>query len=75
MDKLKVTRDGEVLVDIGPNTMAVTTRVRALQVVEARAKKRAFDALDALDMEVLVAAGELSGPERPCGRPKSMLMH
>lgn len=56
--KIKVSRDGEVLREVGPDTLAVTTREKAVATVETRAKRRRFDATDALDTEVLVAAGE-----------------
>ena len=57
--KIRVSRDGEILnPEVGPETLAVTTRKRALPVVESRANKAHLENSDVYDMQVLEDPGK-----------------
>lgn len=59
--EVRVSRDSEVLEDVGPDTQVVTSRKKAVAILESRANRAQRDALDELDQLVLVAAvGELA---------------
>lgn len=55
---MKVSRDGEMFEDVGPETLAVTTRKKAIAAVESRASKARLSVVDEEDLLVLVAAGK-----------------